>query len=215
MPLIMTCEKQRNEKVYPSQRLRHSQSCSRCHASATTTSLPPRRTETVIISGASGAPPGRGSAIESVWVVSELTMQGGGTLNTAPRRACASGDSGRAGGGDDGDGGGDTASTTVAVVSVETGGTVISGRDWSASEWVDGLENRQGAARFKLARGPGTRTVDSQWAFFGAPLRVDPAGVGLRERSSRRELILPQVPLRLRNRTGVVTARGRTPIIRW
>ena len=147
-------------------------------------------------------------------------MQGGGTLNTAPRRACASGDSGRAGGGD---GGGGTAATIGVHVSVETGGTVILGRDWSSSssEWVEeGVGNCQGAARVKLARGPGTRTVESQWAFFfvADPLpRVDDpgAGAGLKERSSRRELILAQVPLGLPSRTGVVTARGRTPIISW
>ncbi len=60
--------------------------------------------------------------------------------------------------------------------------------------------------------------VESQWTFVDESLvvRADAAaGAGAGERPSRREFILPQVPLRLRSRTGVVTARGRMPMRKW
>ena len=54
------------------------QSCSRCHASATMSILPPFFTAIVTISGENGVPPGRGREISTRWDVSVVTNLGAG-----------------------------------------------------------------------------------------------------------------------------------------
>ena len=144
-------------------------------------------------------------------------MHAGGTLSPARRRSCARGDSGR--------GGGCTTGVHLLRLVVETGGTGLFGTTtWTVgdniiaqSRLVLGVVALGLGPGARFARGPGTRTVDSQWVFFVVALqavRVGAAG-GVGESSSRRVLILPQVPLRLRSRIGAVTARGRTPMMKW